>query len=196
MTKTERNIKPIIRDEEFAAFLQEIDDLSSRRVDALRSKQKGRVFRSNPRKANIDEFVSERMRQVLEDELVPAKPVEGARLDEAEVNRETIKKALVRLKADRLRQVARASEVDVGGNLIDLAERIGWHYRWDDEAIARLILEYEPEPRVERAHSDRLFPLLEVPDLDYVDRRLDYVHGRYIRVGLARWFVFQEHRRD
>jgi hypothetical protein len=73
-----------------------------------------------------------------------------------------------------------------------LATRIAAQYGWNEQEIARLILESAEEPEPERAYSERLFSLVEVPDLNYVAERLSYVLGRYIRIGVARWFVFEE----
>ncbi len=56
--------------------------------------------------------------------------------------------------------------------------------------IARLVL--EPEPSAERGHVERLFPLVEARALADVERRLGYLASPYIRVGVARWFVFDK----
>ncbi len=56
--------------------------------------------------------------------------------------------------------------------------------------IARLVL--EPEPSAERGHVERLFPLVEARALADVERRLGYLASRHIRVGVARWFVFDK----
>jgi hypothetical protein len=117
-------------------------------------------------------------------------PAEGRILPE-EFERELMKKALAALKADGLRKLARAANVETAGGVEDLAARIGWLHRWDEQKIARLILENEPEPREDRAHVERLFPLAEPLNLSDARQRLEYVQGRYIRTGIAKWFVFE-----
>jgi len=136
--------------------------------------------------------IADQVRSALEDEVVPATEVSNGSIDEYEVNREVMKKALIGLGLQDLRKIATRSDVNSVGPVAEVAERIARRYHWDREEIARLILENEEVSDSAHAHSARLFPLEEAPDLDVVSRRLGALLGRYIRTGVAQWFVFEE----
>ena len=129
----------------------------------------------------------------LEDEIVPAPEItDSGGILPWELDHELVKKALIGLKLPSLRNVARASRVSTGGTTEDVATRIAQHYKWDEQEIARLILEHEGRELLPKAgHIDRLIPLESAPDLEFVKDRLERVTGRYIRIGVARWFLFE-----
>ncbi len=151
------------------------------------------VHTIHPDKPDITELLREELISALEDEVVPAVRTGPARgILEGELQREIAKKALVGLKLHMLRQIAEKLRLDKRGNLEDVADRIARTYRYDEHEIAQLVLDHDEDPEPDRGHSDRIFPLQDAPDLDHVVKRLGYVTGRYIRVGVARWFVFEE----
>lgn len=161
---------------------------------ALRETPSKRVITRHPRKADIKDRLSARLRTSLEDELVPAVQTVDGDISEREIDREVTKKALIGLKLATLRTIARQRGLATSGNLEDVAEQVAKSYSWDQEEIARLILAYAEPDDPARAHVDRLFPLRDSPDMTYVRDRLSYVAGRYVRIGIARWFVFKEMR--
>ena len=109
-----------------------------------------------------------------------------------EIQREVVKKALMNLGQARLRQIAKELRLDRRGKVEALAERVARAYRYDNHDIAQLILDNEEEPEPDRGHVDRLYPLVEPLDVASVEQRIDSVRGRFIRVGVARWFVFSD----
>src|SRR5262249_45411912 len=64
-------------------------------------------------------------------------------------------------------------------------------YKYDKQEIAQLILDNEEEPEADRGHADRMFPLAEPIELGPTIDRLTLVVGRFVRVGVARWFLIE-----
>jgi hypothetical protein len=164
--------------------------MASERAERSRSKP-GPVSLQTPRKPNIRSLLRDDLRAALEDEIIPVvEPGNQRVILQREMDEEVIKKALVGLKLPTLRQIARDRSINDKGNSEDLASRIGRSYRWNEEEVARLVLANEQEPAPERGHLDRLYPLEEALDIQQLEERLQYVQGRYIRIGVARWFTF------
>lgn len=132
------------------------------------------------------------LRATLEDEIVPLHEIQLGGIDQGEVDREIVKKALVGLKMATLKKIARDKGAPVSGTLEALATRIAALYEWDQREVARLILANEDEPSIERGLVSRLFPLESRYDVSEAQDRLKAVIGRYIRIGVARWFLFQD----
>jgi hypothetical protein len=143
---------------------------------------------------DISDKLEEAIRHSLEDEIVPISQIHNGGIDDNEVDREVIKKALVSLKLATLRKIARAEGAAASGSQEDVATRIAQRYSWDRVAVARLILANEDEPSIERGHMSRVFPLVEDIDVQAARQRLSSVIGRYIRIGVARWFLFDKCR--
>lgn len=149
----------------------------------------GRVRRQSPEKPDIRDLQRARLRRALEEEITPAFPASQGVIDPRELQREVIKKALISIHLPKLRQVARELRLTPTGSAEHVAERVARAFDWDEAQIVRLVLDNEEEPSIERSHIDRLFPVAEY-DFDQVRRRLEYVVDRYVRIGVARWFVF------
>ncbi|MEX1009024.1 MAG: hypothetical protein WD271_14425 [Acidimicrobiia bacterium] len=174
-------------------MIDQFNEFADKQADLVRGKNRERVYTLKPEhQPSVDAALSAQLRDVLEDEIVPATELEDAKILPVELDHEVIKKALIGLKLETLKRVAERSALEGTGNAESLATRIAESYAWNREEIARLILASEDEPAVERAHVDRLYALYDSPPLDYVYERLRYVLGRYIRIGVARWFVFEE----
>jgi hypothetical protein len=188
-----RRRKAVLHGEELERAVADFLEVAEAEAGRIRNRNRGRVYRRKPeRQSNVSALLAESLRGVLEDEVVPAVATPGSKILPTEFERELIKKALVGLKSDGLRTIARRHTLESRGGIEQLATRIGQFYKWDNEAVARLVLENEPEPSPERGHVDRLFLLADEPELEYVARRLEYVIGRYIRIGIAKWFVFED----
>ena len=116
----------------------------------------------------------------------------------SEVKREVIKKALVGLKMPILRDIARGRGLSGSGASEDLATRVAASYHWNEEEIARLVLDNEADQatNTERGFESRVFTFRESPTVADIIQRLAYVSGRYIRTGIARWFVFENAAED
>jgi hypothetical protein len=133
------------------------------------------------------------LKAVLEDEIVPAVETADGEIREPELQRELIKKALVGLKMPVLRDIARGLGLSGSGASEELATRVAAAYRWNEEEIARLVLDHQEEPTsTEHGFETRVFTFRDEPALEEIVRKLDYVAGRYIRTGVARWYVFEE----
>lgn len=145
---------------------------------------------------DISELAERSLRSYLEDEIVELEPVEDSGIREKEIQREVIKKALVNLKLPALRAVALNRGIPASGKADEIARRVAFSYNWDSSEIAQLILDHNEElTETENGLSTRVFVLREPADFATVEKRLKFASGRYIRVGVARWFVFDRYQR-
>lgn len=186
--------KELIPAEEISAEVDELLGYAFERAKAVSRRQPGRapVRTTRKDKPDISQLLRDELLVILEDEVAPAVEADPNRgILDWELQREVAKKALVGLKLDKLRQLAEQNRLDKRGRVEELAERIARAYRYDDREIAQLILKNEDEPEPERSHVDRIFPLVDPVEADSVLTQLERVNGRYVRVGVARWFVFE-----
>ena len=159
----------------------------------LRARSKGKLYVTKPGKPTVDdEAFKTVLTDALEDEFIPAVETDDDRIQPSDLDHELIKKALVSLKLKGLRKVAEQEELNRSGSLEDLAVAIARKYRWNEAQIARLVLENEPAPDAARSFVTRLYPLSSEPDVDHALHRVSGFIGRYIRIGIARWFVFDD----
>lgn len=155
-----------------------------------------RVAPNSSSAPTVDEDLSENFLELiieaLQDEIVPVIESYNGRVREAEVEREIAKKALVGLRLAGLKRLAKEYDLKVSGSSEELAERIAKRVGWNEEEIARLIVENADEVSPEQGYSTRIFPIDGDLDFTFIRERLNYVVGRYIRTGVARWFVFRD----
>lgn len=189
-------LDPIVRLEDIDQRLERLAKTlaeEGRRVgEAAQAKRlaAGKVVRTIETPSFADEFLAE-AREALEDEIDIARPADFEDdIEPGERDREIGKKALAVLKLDQLRKVASYQELDYRGEKEEVIERIVRALDADWGKIARLVLENE-EPRPERGVADRLFPILGTTvNVNAAHRVLLNYADRYIRTGIARWFVF------
>ncbi len=134
------------------------------------------------------------LREGLEDEVLIARAAQGeAVIDEREEHREIAKRALIHIKLPQLRVIAEDIGLPRGGKLEDVADRIVRAYDADEEEIARLIVAYETEPPPERRFTTRLFRISDSLDarIDATADRIRLFAHRYVKTGIARWFVIE-----
>jgi len=195
----DRQIKIVTSDDldaELRAIVNDAAEYGERAEQAARDAGKTiRRFEDKP--GDVDETVAQ-LRHALEDEIQIAQPIEGdAIIDVGEQDREIAKRALVHIKLSTLRQIAKGLDIPHSGNLDAVTDRIARKLKADRAEIARLVLQYETEPPPERRFTSRVFQLWESPgDLDALASRIDYVLNRYIRIGIARWFVLENVQRS
>lgn len=179
----------LIPSEELDATLDELLALAATRGEYLRSIP-NRVSTSTPSKPDITALLKDNLRASLEKELVPAPRARDGEIDSAEIEHELVKKALIGLKLSALRDLAKEKGVAWSGVAEDVASRVARAYGWDSDQVARLVIAHEDEPTPERGHVSRLFPLSDTVNIARTLEMLHVVSGRYVRVGVARWFVF------
>jgi hypothetical protein len=141
-----------------------------------------------------DEQLLADLRKGLEDEVLVARPAQGeAVIDEREEHREIAKRALIHIKLPQLRVIAEDIGLPKGGKLEDVADRIVRAYDADEEEIARLIVAYETEPPPQRRFTTRLFRISDSLDasMDATADRIRVFAHRYVKTGIARWFVIE-----
>jgi hypothetical protein len=201
MAKPEDKKPTVVPAEEFAADVASLLDFARKRGSEARDVRTDspiqRVSTTKlPTKPDIRDALADELREVLEAEIVPAVETEDADLFEAERRREIQKKALLAVKRKRLSELARSLGLDKRGTSEDLAERIAKLLDYDDRQIAQLIVENVDEPEPERRFADRVFPVAESLDIERTAERLGWVLGRYLRIGVARWVIFEELKED
>jgi hypothetical protein len=181
-----------------ASDVEELITLARERGSASRRERRGDTShespyreRREPDRSSTQEILGDELRELLEDEVVPAYPDDPGFV-ESEFHREVVKKALVGLHAATLREVAESQLLDKRGSVEQVAERIARAYQYDDAEIARLILENEEEPEPDRGHVSRLFPTARAVDLSSAVERIKAVMGRLVRTGVARWLEIDE----
>lgn len=155
----------------------------------------GKTIRRLPDRSKVNERIYAKIVDALEDEVVIARPAEesGQVIGRREEDLEIAKRALVGLKAPELRKIAEGLGLPRGGKMDALAERVAQAYKVDAARIAQLVIEHEAEPPPERRLSSRLFPLNRVlTGLGNAEGVLQGLVDRYIRVGTARWFIFEK----
>ncbi|UXM91110.1 hypothetical protein [Paenarthrobacter sp. JL.01a] len=189
---TEHHIHKALLEDDLQAHVTQLYKLATDLGAALREESVEPL--SSVLVPDISDKLEAAIRESLEDEIVPITEIQNGGIDDSEVDREVIKKALVSLKLATLRKIAKAEGTASSGSQEDVATRIAQRYSWDRVAVARLILANEDEPSIERGHISRVFPLVEDIDVNAARKRLSSVIGRYIRIGVARWFLFDNCR--
>lgn len=173
--------------DELDAKIKSLFDLATALAHEMRDEANSDKIIETP---DISQQLEAQLRESLEDEIVPVSMMHGANVDRSEIEREVVKKALVGLKLRTLKDIAKREGTASSGNMEDVATRIARKYKWDEAAVARLILANEDEPSAERGHISRLYPLVSVVDLATAQQSLGSVIERYVRTGIARWFLF------
>lgn len=191
MSGRQRLRRQIVRSEEFALEVMELMTLARDRGEALRREREEQQVEDpaspRPKRTRLTaEYLGDELRQLLEDEYVPAY-TEDEEFVQSEFHREVVKKALIGLRAETLRKVAEEHSLDKRGAAEDVAERIARAYRYDDAEIARLILDNVEEPTAEAGHESRVFPLVRNLNINGAEARLQQVDRRLVRTGVARW---------
>ena len=173
------------------------EDIESELDDAISSAVRIRDARRErlgmqPKGSDVAANLRGDLRAALSQDVVVAVEMESGGINERELEREIIKKALISLDAKALRRLASRKQIPVSGKKEDLATRVASAFRWSTEDVAEVIHDYEVETSTQNGPSTRMFSTRERIDLELIARRLGYVSGRYVRVGLAKWFVFAE----
>ncbi len=190
MTRPAR--KNIVLSEELDDAVRRMMDLADETALKLR-RTPGHTVTTHPKFSVEQDDSFLKLRAALEDEVIAAIPTNGAgTIAEIEITHEVSKRALIGLKLSRLKELAKDLRVSSRGNSEDVATQIAQAYSWDERGIAELVIANEQEPSPERGTTDRLFPLRVSADLAYTYDRLRTVTNRYVRVNVAKWFVFDE----
>ena len=200
MAESQKKKPTVVPAEEFAADIASLLEFAQERGAEARQVQTDtphqRVFTTSlPTKPDISDALADELRDVLETQIVPA--VEsGNELFEIERQREIQKKALLAVKRSRLSALARSMDLNKRGTSEELAERIVRALGYDEHQIAQLIVENVDEPEPERRFADRVFPVAKPLAIEPIAERLSWAMGRYVRIGVARWVVFEEMEQD
>lgn len=153
----------------------------------------GEEARHSPHTPDVSASWREEMAILLEREMTVARPIEGeAIIEEREREREIGKRALAHLKLAQLRRIAEDQGLLSEGDLDDVSDRIVRAFNADRGEIAQLVVRYEQEPPPERRFTTRIFYLSDaIADPSTKAERAKLFAGRYMRTGIARWFVIE-----
>jgi hypothetical protein len=186
----------LVRSEDFRKRLEELvqegrDAGRRAETEAIRA---GAEALRLPDAPDLEQPLLDSLQAVMEAEVIVAKPAAGeAVIERNEQDREISKRALMHIRLPQLRVIAEGLGGRRGGGLEDVLERIVRAYGSDQEKIARLVVEYEAEPPPERRWTTRLFHLTaSEPDLTSTATRAELFTRRYMRTGVARWFVIDD----
>lgn len=159
----------------------------------VKTRRPSRVRTRTPGKPNVSELLRADLRSALADELVIAPYAHGeAEIEPAEFDREIMKRALIRLKVSDLREEAENLGVDWRGTEEEVANRLALALKFDERKIAELVLRYADIERPITGFNERIYALTHrMTDLDAIQASVTRVVKRYVRVGVARWFVFR-----
>jgi hypothetical protein len=198
MVATRRTPQQIVREENIDSRISEVLERADDIIDVDRPELSETLdVRQRTRTPDFRDLLRADLKTYLEDEVIPAVPAAsgGGYIDETELRHELAKKALVGLKLSQLRDGAEVLGAPLVGarTLEEVAAVVAKALSWDPEAVAQFVLEHEEEPTENNAHGVRLYPLAEdSAPLDEIEEEVRRFTGRYIRVGVARWYVFDD----
>lgn len=188
---------PVLRSEDVDALVEKMQQMlaSHRESFAEQVRLPDRAAEALPELPDLTGLAERNLRRYLEDEVIELeKTGDEDTIRPSEVRRELMMKALVGLKVPTLREVAERRGIASGGRGAALAERVAASYEWDEAEIAQLVLDHTQDPaETENGPATRIFVLRHAADFEDVRNRLAYAIGRYIRTGIAKWFVFQDY---
>jgi hypothetical protein len=185
--------KPTTReqlDEELNELLDVMDKAG--REANLVAKKEGLDRAKIPSRVPVRDESFQALRELVEDHVLVTSPVtDQDEIDPWEEHREIAKRALANLKLPQLRAIAESIGVPKSGSRDPLLERIVRRLQANEAEIARLVVMYEENLPTELRHTARLYPLQHpIPSAGVAERLKGYAR-RYIRVGIAQWFIFR-----
>lgn len=198
MAITRRTPRSILREEVIDKRVTELlDRVNSLAGNALES---GVVDRpaGHLRTPDFSHLIRNDLKSYFEDEVILAIPEsDGGSIDAIELDHELAKKALVGLKLSRLKEGAKEIGAPLTGAKTseEVAAAVARTLNWDSAAVAKFILEHEEEPSESNAaHGARVYPLEadRIHTAETINAAVQTLVGRYIRVGVARWYVFDD----
>lgn len=133
----------------------------------------------------------ERLRTYLETSVFFAHDTDDSEIPEEEQARDIEIAALSRLKLADLEELAAERGVPLVASKEGLAELIVRRSDITREQIAEFALR-ETDLSIDTGLVTRLFPLPDAPDLTTAASRLAVARRRYLKLRLARWFIFDD----
>jgi hypothetical protein len=138
---------------------------------------------------DVVEAARSRLEELFSADLNVAHESTAEGIPEEERELEIAKSALLDLQMSKLRKIAEAEELPTLGKREAIATLIARKYKSGRREIAELILKYAADDP-EHGYTTRLLPLADEPDLPKAAERLAGLKGRYMRVDVANWVVF------
>jgi hypothetical protein len=163
------------------------DDIVARRIGSEPADE------TEERPPRSDEKTFRALRDYLQDELVVVSELEaGEGIVASERDHEIAKRALATLKLPELRRTAESFGLPKKGNRDAILDRLVRYLEADHQEIARVLLRADRYPHIGRQHASRLFAFDSLVDAPTLASKLNAYAGRYLRTGLAQWFVFEQ----
>ena len=196
------DLKPPVNPKEVESAVDSLIDLIGEEAQRIRRKLETRALhtrRSGPvrtvgsNRPDVVERVRSDIRAALEKDVVIAPEAHGEQeIDPSEFEREIMKRALVKLKLSDLKEEARDRDLDWRGTEEQVADRVARALGFNEQLVAELVLKYDEDRAPERGITDRLYALAQpLDDLESVGTMVGHLVRHYVRVGVARWFVFR-----
>jgi hypothetical protein len=185
--------KPINREKIDEQLNELLDVMQQAGRDANRvAKEEGIEGARIPSRISVRDESFRALRELVEDWVPVTSPIVDDEIDPWEEHREIAKRALASLKLLQLRTIAESIGVPKSGRRDALLERIVRRLQANEAEIARLVVMYEEDLPSELRHTTRLYPLQHrVPSAGVFERLSGYAR-RYIKVGIAQWFIFRK----
>jgi hypothetical protein len=186
--------KPITREQVDEQLNELLDVMQQAGRDANRvAREEGIEGAKIPSRVSVRDESFRVLRELVEDRVPVTSPIlDEHEIDPWEEHREIAKRALAGLKLLQLRTIAESIGVPKSGRRDALLERIVRRLQANEAEIARLVVMYEEDLPSELRHTTRLYPLEDrVPSAGVFERLSGYAR-RYIKVGIAQWFIFRK----
>ncbi|MGO9319685.1 MAG: hypothetical protein ACLQBY_02615 [Solirubrobacteraceae bacterium] len=185
--------KPITREELDYQLNEVLDVMQKAGHEANRLAREERIDRVKvPSRVPSRDESFRALRELIEDHVAVTSPMtDENEIDPWEEHREIAKRALASLKLLQLRTIAESIGVPKSGRRDALLDRIVRRLQANEAEIARLVVMYAEDLPSELRHTTRLYPLEHrVPSAGVFERLSGYAR-RYIKVGIAQWFIFR-----
>jgi hypothetical protein len=181
---------------------EELDDQLNELLDVMQragqeanrvAKEEGLDRATIPERGSVRDESFRALRELIEERVPITSPItDENEIDPWEEHREIAKRALAGLKLPQLRTIAESIGVPKSGSRDPLLERIVRRLQANEAEIARLVVMYHEDLPTELRHTTRLYPLQHPIPSAGVFERLSNFTRRYIKVGIAQWFIFRK----
>lgn len=196
---TVADVEPII-EERRRDELAELIDLAveTARLSQDAGQTLGEALYTSPTVPDLKEWAAKQLEQIAEEDasslvFFDVEEDEDEPIPRRERDKEVAKGALMRLSVTELRELGGEDAPGGSSNMDALTSYVVDKYGSDSETIAELIYRYE-RPPPEHGLTTRIVSISDEPDVAKARKRIDAFRGRYMRIGVARWFIFEDAR--
>jgi len=184
----------IVVDEEYLAAMQDLLALARQEGERSQAEAQKEERASTYNMPDVSDLITEtreRLQSYLEESDLFAHDAPDGEIPEDEQEREIETAALSRIKLEDLEELAADKKVPLVASKEELAEMIVRRTGVTREEIAELALRGS-DLSLDTGLVTRLFPLKEKPSIAVASARVTKAEGKYLRLRLARWFLYDD----